>query len=374
VKYLFIDTNNFVSCALLYKEEHTPSAIDKLKNILYSNKSKLLLPEIVEIEFFRVVDDSLVTIKEQVSKFKKTLESDFPSYLEYEKKEFMSATEDILGKRIFSSKAAKAKIQALFSGDYILKIPLTPEIFLNAIKRGLSGKKPYKYKVCKECNEIKNLINNDSLIFESILSKLKELGKDNELVFCSGNTEDFADKDKKGLHPELSKDLPKGVSAKYYLHFVEALKKEFAEKIPEKEVKNIAAFAELLKTSQDRFASTAAQIARLQQESGISKMMQSIPDSSTLQMFRALQESPTIRAIQDSRMLEAIKAVLESPTIRAIQDSRILEAVKAAQESPIIRAMNEASRLNVEKIKKENEPNKEVLEPLKSTEDKNKDK
>jgi len=352
MKYLFIDTNNFVSCALLYKAEHTPVAIDKLKNLLYLNKSKLLLPEIVEIEFFRVVDDSLATIKEQVRKFKKILESDFPSYLEYEKKEFMRAAEDILGKRVFSSKAAKAKIQALFSGNYILKIPLTPEIFLSAIKRGLSGKRPYKHKVCQECHEMKNLINNDSLIFESIISRINELGKDNELIFCSHNTHDFADKDKKGLHPELLKDVTSGVSVKYYLHFVEALKKEFAEKIPEKEVKDITTYAKLLKPLYAFSDSTAEQIARLREESGISKMMQSIPDSSTLEMIRAVQESPAIKAMQDS----------------------MLQWIKAAQESPALRAMNDAYRLNVETIKKLTEPYREVLESLKSIEDKIKNK
>lgn len=352
MKYLFIDTNNFVSCALLYKEGLTLEAIDKLKHILISNKAKLLLPEIVEIEFFRVVDDSFIILKEHVSKLKKSLENDFPTYLESDRKEFMKAAEDILRKREISSNVAKTKIPDIFSGANIVKIPLTPEIFLNAIKRALSGKKPYKYKVCPECNEIKNLINNDSLIFESIISKIRELGKSVELIFCSGNTHDFAQQDKKGLHPELLKDVPSGLSVKYYEHFAESLKKEFDEKIPAKEVKDITTYAKLLKPIYSFSDSTAAQIARLQQESGISKMMQSIPDSSTLEMIRAVQESPAIKAMQDS----------------------MLQWIKAAQESPALRAMNDAYRLNVETIKKLTEPYREVLESLKSIEDKIKNK
>lgn len=350
MKYLFIDTNNFVSCALLYKEGLTPEAIDKLKHILISNKTKLLLPEIVEIEFFRVVDDGLTIIKEHVSKLKKTLESDFPSYLEYEKKEFMRAAEDILGKRVFSSKAAKTKIQALFSGDKIMKIPLTPEIFLNAIKRGLSGKRPYKYKVCQECHEMKNLINNDSLIFESIISRINELGKDNELIFCSDNTHDFADKDKKGLHPELLKDVSSGVSVRYYSHFVESLKKEFNEKIPAEEVKDITTYAKLLKPIYTFSDSTAAQIARLQQESGISKMMNTIQDSGFLQMMKATQEASTLKAMQD------------------------FQAMKDALESPAIKAMQDAFKSTVENITRTTSAYQEMLESIKSPENKIKNK
>ena len=59
MKYLFIDTNNFIACALLIKPKHSPKTIKKLSELLDSNKIKLILPEVVKIEFFRVVNTEL---------------------------------------------------------------------------------------------------------------------------------------------------------------------------------------------------------------------------------------------------------------------------------------------------------------------------
>ena len=229
MKYLFIDTNNFIACALLIKPKHSPKTIKKLNELLDSNEIKLILPEVVKIEFFRVVNTELDKIKNDVQNLKKIIKKEFPTYLENEKNNLNKLIEEIFTKRKSSSKSAKEEIDSLFSKQNVINIPINAEIFINAYKRALAGLKPYNMKFwCLGCDEPKNIINADSLIFESILSETKKSGKI-ELIFCSENHTDFAIFDKKEkkhiLHPELKSELPK--NTKYYLHLTEALYFEF---------------------------------------------------------------------------------------------------------------------------------------------------
>jgi predicted nucleic-acid-binding protein len=252
MKHLFIDTNNFLSCALITQSSHTPGTIEKLENLLNSDKTKLFLPEIIEIEFFRLVDIELSKIQKSVNNFIETININFPNYLNKEKQEFIKSTEDIFKKRQFASKVAKAKFNNLYKSKNIVKIPLTLDIFINAYKRALAGKKPYKYERCPECNELKNPIDNDCLIFESILAKIKEIGT-SELIFCSANKKDFAELDKTSniyiLNSELRAEFPAKISVKYYLSFAEAIKSEFNAKIKPIDSENIEKALEYIDTS-----------------------------------------------------------------------------------------------------------------------------
>ena len=237
MKYLFIDTNNFIACALLIKPKHSPKTIKKLSELLDSNKIKLILPEVVKIEFFRVVNTELDKIKNDVNNLKEIIKKEFPTYLENEKNNLNKLIEEIFTKRKSSSKSAKEEIDSLFSKKNVINIPINAEIFINAYKRALAGLKPYNMKFwCLKCDEPKNIINADSLIFESILSETKKSGKI-ELIFCSENHTDFAIFDKKEkkhiLHPELKSELPK--NTKYYLHLTEVLDFEFKAKIKKAE-------------------------------------------------------------------------------------------------------------------------------------------
>lgn len=237
MKYLFIDTNNFIACALLIKPKHSPKTIKKLSELLDSNKIKLILPEVVKIEFFRVVNTELDKIKNDVKNLKEIIKKEFPTYLENEKINLNKLIEEIFTKRKSSSKSAKEEIDSLFSKKNVINIPINAEIFINAYKRALAGLKPYNMKFwCLGCDEPKNIINADSLIFESILSVTKKSGKI-ELIFCSENHTDFAIFDKKEkkhiLHPELKSELPK--NTKYYLHLTEVLDFEFKAKIKKAE-------------------------------------------------------------------------------------------------------------------------------------------
>ncbi len=239
MRYLFIDTDNYIPCALLTESGHNPQTIDQLKDLLTYKKIKLLLPEIVEIEFFRKLDSELLNIERSVKKLIDNMKRNFPSYLKIDKDSFIRAAQRRLKKRQESAETVKATIKTLFQNENVIKIPLSNEIFLKAYKRVLAGKKPYKHN--PESHDLTYVINADCMIFESILLKANELKIEN-LVFCSNNHKDFATPDEKNIHkhhfhPELIASFPKNLKLKYYRFLPEALNAEFQSKIDYIEIK-----------------------------------------------------------------------------------------------------------------------------------------
>jgi predicted nucleic-acid-binding protein len=328
MKYFFIDTNNFISCALLEEVSHSPETIDKLISILESNKIKLFLPEIVEIEFFREVETNYSMIEEAVNKLIDNLTKNFPDYLKKDKNDFIQSAKEILKKRNESKSIAKEKIKSLFNSQNVIRIPLNIEIFVNAFKRALAGNKPYKYSYCGECKNLRNIIDSDCLIFESLIYKLKELKEKAEILFCSDNIADFAEKDKKTgspiLYHSLKADFPDGISVKYYRHFTTALNSEFSAKIKKSDIKEIEKLSFSLEKFGKAYSSAVEGIVnalgssgilgKISIDSGIDQLKFG-QTSTILDHFKSLQESSlenTIKRSYESGFESYIKNLSES--------------------------------------------------------------
>jgi len=232
MKYVFIDTNIFISCAFLERKGDTVQQIEKLSQLINSNSIKLLLPEIVEIELERKTKDQLITIKSQVEKLKNTVIKSFPGSLLTDKSNLLKEIDGMFKKREVSSHSASKKLNKIFKSENVIKIPLYQKIFFNAYKRALKGLKPSKA-------ERKIIIDQDCLIIESINNSiLKFVIK--ELIFCSANVNDFAlkkdTKNKFVIHPELVPPLPK--ETRFYNNLPEMFDIEFNLKISEDESKS----------------------------------------------------------------------------------------------------------------------------------------
>jgi len=254
MKHLFLDTNEYIVCALLTEPDHTPETLGNIEEILDSGKTTLLVPELVKIEFSRVLADTLISIEKGVEDLKKKIAESYPQTIKRDKNDFLKAADDLFKKRRASSINAKAKINRLFSHPNTNQIKLTPDIFLNAYKRALSGRKPHDNKMCSGCCEATHVINNDCIIFESLISELscKDI---KDLIVCTANIKDYASYDKKNdkhvLHEDLSSDIPKGITIKYYRYISEAMKTEFRTAIPKKEQNSMVDIHKYLDMSQE---------------------------------------------------------------------------------------------------------------------------
>ena len=238
MKYLFIDTNNYVACALLTKPKHNIETVDNLINLLNKNKVKLILPEIVKIEFYKKAEETLLEIRRIIIKvINDKLEDIYKNYsfLKEDKRELKRYLKRLLTKREENYKDVRQKIEEIFNNKNVINVPFDNNVLLKAIIRALRGKKPFK----KKENNYKEIINQDCLIFESIVSILPKLKRDkkNKLIICSDNYKDFAERDKETkeylLHHEIMEDLIQNTV--YYRNLPEALSKEFEKKIKDSE-------------------------------------------------------------------------------------------------------------------------------------------
>lgn len=250
MKYLFIDTNIYIACSLLIKHGHEPETIEKLNKLLNSNKLILILPEIIELEFFRELEVTLTQIKKSCDNFKKEFKKSkiFPSYLNDEKEKIFKIINQIYEKREESSKESKNRIMKLFKHNNVEKIPLNFDIFLNGYKRVLSGKKPCKsYK-----DEKKHIIDADSMIVESIIYFTKDK-KNIDFILCSDNHKDFGiyEEEIKDhiLHDDIKEDLPK--NTKYYTDLFKVFDEELDSQVNVKEQKEIKNNLTVLETIQE---------------------------------------------------------------------------------------------------------------------------
>lgn len=259
MKYLFVDTNNYLACAHLTKSNLSPKTLEQLKRLLEDNKLKLLVPEIVEIEFFRKVDRELERIKGIFTDFKKYIKAKDEPLLADEKQKINQSIDKTINQRRENTKTAKEYLRSLFTEQNVSVLRLTPYIFIRGYQRALGGRKPYKFEYCKECRELKHLVNSDCLIFELLLAEIRKR-KISELIFCTGDLEDFAKYDKETkkhiLHPELQSDFPSSIKVIFYENLAQALNEEYQTNIKRAESEKIRDY---LKSTQ--FAASWADLA-----------------------------------------------------------------------------------------------------------------
>lgn len=234
MKFILIDTNIYIYCALLMKERHDLDVIVKLTDLLKRGKAKLLLPEVIEIEYFRKQDEIINQIKEAIKSLKNQItEIKFPSYLSTDKQDILRKFDQVIEKRERNKSMVSDKLRTLFESENITHIPLTSDILLNAYKRALKGNKPFNNK------NPTHLLNADYVIIESLLTFFDNVKRKDNLLFCSDNIMDFATFDKEKnvhiIHPEIAKDFQCEIILHRSLH--ELIEKEFRVVVDKEEIK-----------------------------------------------------------------------------------------------------------------------------------------
>ena len=246
--YIFIDTNNYIYSAVSSQKEHKIESYENLKEIIQNGKAILLLPEVIKIEFYRIIDIVYSQLRDYFEKLKETVNNaKFPPYISSDKQILLKAFEDILKEKERKYKNILKETDELFSLKNNKYISLSADIFMKAYIRCLKGEKPFKTrdddKLEIEDETFKNVSwLSDALAIESIISECKSLNnKDDSLVFCCNNIKDFAFFDKKtkrhSLHEHIKRDIKLEVN--YYRFYPEMFEFEFKKHISKEEKKAI---------------------------------------------------------------------------------------------------------------------------------------
>ena len=246
MKYIFIDTNIYIYCALITKGNYTTQTIDALNKAINTRDTKLLMPEIIKLEFEKKANSIFENdVINNINKLKKEIQNiSFPEYLGEEKNKIEKNIDKLLEKRRENLKRVSNNIiKDIEESNNTVLINLTNDIFLKAYKRALRGDKPYNGQICNNCGNSGHIVNADCIIAESIIDYFEkiEITERDELIFCSNNTKDFAEFNQTNnmhvLHNDIKKEMK--LKVKYYNNLPDLLKNEFESKIDNVEIKEI---------------------------------------------------------------------------------------------------------------------------------------
>jgi len=272
VKYIFIDTDNFVFSSLSSRGNHSPDALEKIKKILMldENNIKLLVPEVVKLEYEKTVEKAFNNnIKNKVGELKSLLNQGLIGYLKknglknylgqddisaklnsvinenntmkhigaefplHLREPILCKADKIKNNREKGKNKAKKVLNEIMALENSLIIDLTYDIIVEAEKRRIQEKAPSKNGSHKN--------DQDCYIIETLKMFLQDTSSNSELLFCSNNTKDFANSNNNSnfiLHEDIRKDFEKiDVKTKYYESLPDMLEKEFSKRINADEIK-----------------------------------------------------------------------------------------------------------------------------------------
>ena len=233
--YVFVDTCIYNRIVTQGQPGSTMECFGELKRLATEGKIQVVVPEVVVLEFER---------------FRRGLDNQYSASIENLKKDVANACakkpwseiDDVRQSLASHIDAEAAKKRAAFPdrieavrewlmSDAAVRVPFDSDIWLLGKRRLMSGRMPPTEKKSDQ----------DACLIESLV---KSVPRDQELYFCSGNTNDFALQiPNKGFafHPLLAEDLPKTRFFKDLSTLVEAIKSGEApsEPTPE-EVKEAA--------------------------------------------------------------------------------------------------------------------------------------
>ena len=230
--YLVLDTNIYINLYLKRADSVTAPCLTSLSELLKTNQIKIVLPDIIKIEFLRNIEPEFETsqkfLKSVINQIDKiVLPHDISGKL---RQETTRNLREILSK--FKNINIHEQIRPIL---YIMEhkntvsVPTTDALILKAFRRVVEKQAPAHNKNKKS--------EADCLIVESIISYFSAINDKKKVFFITDNKSDFANPDKpEEVHPDLLSSF-RDLGIKYAPYLSKILKEEFGQKIDEEDIK-----------------------------------------------------------------------------------------------------------------------------------------
>ena len=218
--YVFLDTNIYVTCALMQKSGHDHRLIGKLAEALGSKGAILIVPEVVEAELERNFVVTLKYMREALKTYSAevgTAVSDLKKHRPLKKpdKELDDALDEAelsfqrvndllrhrVGERKDSLDQARRAVRKLFKSALCQVAPLTPVAMTRAMVSTLRGESVRLAQLRAQSDKDAALrfrygLEGDCLILESLSEFIQDkAGNDDQLLFCSDDRASFFTKE-----------------------------------------------------------------------------------------------------------------------------------------------------------------------------------
>lgn len=221
LKYLLLDTNIFVTCTLTRIEYHDAALLRKLQKALEQGAARLLLPEVIEDEYWRVEQQEFEKLLHDKNEAIELVQRLFPR--RKTNRDLVGAIEDEIRECKENRDQAHAIVKEVFNSQSTVRLPITPGILHAAYQRTRAGLRPAK--------PVKRyLVDDDSVIVESLIEFFRHHHGD-ELVICTDNAKDFFQDN--ALHPDIAQDL--SVNTRCYTKLPQLIRKELDVRVSKKQ-------------------------------------------------------------------------------------------------------------------------------------------
>ena len=203
-----------------------------LHKLLNEDKVKLLLPEIIKIEFIKIFNSKKEDLFCEINKHKKEIMMN--GRLNKKPKDDIKKIIDLyMKKKETTAEKVKLEIESIFKHKNTIQsgLELTPNIFVEAYKVYLKDEKPYRNNKKKDDSKQDKIIQNDCLIIETLKSFLN-LQSNYTFYFCSQNKIDFGDFNKKNKKFYIHQDIKeKFKNIDYFENLGKLLNSKFKTKL-----------------------------------------------------------------------------------------------------------------------------------------------
>ena len=238
-KFVLIDSNIYLHFCFVDLEIDNADVLEKLIKLLNADKFKLLLPEVVELEFERRFNEKIELINKEADSLIEIIQKSNTIGSKKAKENLVKSIKQGKETTLKDIEKIRKDLAGIFKHSNTVRndLILTPEILTEAYRIFLRGDKPYK-RSTSEKKTYEN-IQPDCLIIASAAKYLKD--KSNyEFYLSTGNFIDFTENPNMKSRDNLElansiKKLFKNIT--YYFDPLKMLNENFAAKYTKQTIK-----------------------------------------------------------------------------------------------------------------------------------------
>ncbi|MDP2871863.1 MAG: PIN domain-containing protein [Bacillota bacterium] len=194
MRYLFLDTNVYLGCALLTQPHSDPDLVTQLRQAMNGNRVILLVPSAVRAEFLGKRSEVLAEIKQQMGNLKATV-NQARLTSNRDRNKLLSTIDDLMVERGAAFEKATRDIEDLWKSSSCVMLEASGDTLARAVDRSIAHLPPA---------DGKHIVDQDCLVLEQVAAGVPRDAT--SLIFCSENKTDFCAQDrerKEVLRPEI---------------------------------------------------------------------------------------------------------------------------------------------------------------------------
>jgi len=265
MRYVFLDTNIYVTCASLRKRGQDHHLVERLATALSANDAVLVVPEVVEAELDRLFSTSLESTRTAIKAYRDSvtnvaeglhvhhpLEADdglrvLVAQIDKSVAEVRALIQERLRQRVSDLNLAQRAIREVFKKRVVETAPLTPSAMTKAMLQTVRGERKAVAVAQSSDDSTDNQIRfrygieADQMVLESLIEYMNGKSSEDVVIICSDDTHCYVTKSGRTLRKEVRDRF--NCEVRGYAELPALLSAEFDKPVSPKVAKEYGDFA-----------------------------------------------------------------------------------------------------------------------------------